>query len=129
MYIASPISENNPGDDDDDNDNSTERKEYTNFHDDNGGDTKSDDSMASDASSGPRHQGGPRRTVEGSHSRDDFEHAEGKGNRRSLGNKRDKQVEKKRYAAETKAAKEEQENKGKSSDDNVNSKGKFRKNK
>ncbi|KAL3510945.1 hypothetical protein ACH5RR_030346 [Cinchona calisaya] len=122
MYIASPIHDNNPEDDDEEgNDNSTERKEYKDFQEDGGGDAESDDSMASDASSGPSHQGGLRR--------DDLEHAGSKVNRISSGKKHDKQVEKNRYAAETKAVKEDQGNKGKSASDNVHSKGKSRKNK
>lgn len=126
IYIASPIHEND--DDSDDSYNSTERKGYKDYRSDDGGDAASDDSLASDASSGPSHQGGPCRTKEGSHRRDDIAHAEGKVNRRSSGKKYDKQVERKQYAVDTKAAKKEQGHKGKSATENLQGKGKSRKN-
>ncbi|XP_071927925.1 protein SOB FIVE-LIKE 3-like [Coffea arabica] len=130
MYIASPVHENNPenDDDDDDDDNYTERKGYKDYPSDDGGDPASDDSMASDASSGPSHQGGPCRTKEGSHRRDDIAHAEGKVNRRSSGKKHDKQVERKQYPADIKAAKKEQGHKAKNATENLQGKGKSRKN-
>lgn len=131
MYIASPIHENNPVDDDedDDNDNDTERNEYKDIHDDYCGDGESDDSMASDASSGPSHQGGPCGTTRGRYGRPKFEHAGASVKRSSSGKKSHKQVEKKPSTEKTKAAQEEQGHKGKSASGNVYSKGKSKKNK
>ncbi|CAI9096372.1 OLC1v1032503C1 [Oldenlandia corymbosa var. corymbosa] len=131
MYIASPIQEDNPDDDDDDDSNhesGTERREYKDFYYDDGGDGESDDSMASDASSGPSHQGGPCVTNKGSHGRDFLEHAGGSDDRRSTGHKSYKQIEKKERAQKPKPEKEQQGRKVNISTGDVYSKGKSRKN-
>ncbi|KAL3501582.1 hypothetical protein ACH5RR_036031 [Cinchona calisaya] len=135
MYIASPTHESNPDDDDDDDEDededededNAERKEYEDVHDEYGGEGESDDSMTSDASSGPSHQGGPRGTSRRSHDRHIFEHEGGKVKRSSSGKKDYKQDEKRPSAVKTKAAKEEQGHKGKSASGTVYSKGKPRK--
>ncbi|XP_055805732.1 protein SOB FIVE-LIKE 1-like [Solanum dulcamara] len=111
MYIGSPYLDYNQGGDDDDNDNdvddderSTPRKgyKYANDHVEDGG---SDDSMTSDASSGPSHQGVLCTNIEqiyGKHVENDIRKYSSKEQQQQQ-----KQAKKKLSDKDTKAAKED----------------------
>lgn len=122
-YLASSI---HGTDDDDNNNSSSERircKSYQNQYVEDG---ESDDSMASDASSGPSHQGNHpcRIPVRSSHGYGDCKNVRGgRDNRKDLSKEHSKRAEK------TKSTKEEPGHKGKSLIGNAFSRGKFRKSK
>ncbi|CAN4121977.1 unnamed protein product [Withania somnifera] len=110
MYIGSPYCDYNQGDDDDD-DEGTPRKGYKNVgdHVEDGG---SDDSMTSDASSGPSHQG-VCTNMEQSYGKHEFKYAE-KDTTKFSSKERQTQAKKKLSDKNTKAAKEDSGNKAKS---------------
>lgn len=111
MYIGSPYCDYNQGDDIDDDDEGTPRKGYKNA-DDHVEDGGSDDSMTSDASSGPSHQG-VCTNIEQSYGKHEFKHAE-KDTRKFSGKEQQKQAKKKLSDKNTKAAKEDSGHKTKS---------------
>lgn len=114
MYIGSPYRDYNQGGDDDDNDvdddegSCTPRKGYKNA-DDHVEDGGSDDSMTSDASSGPSHQGVLCTNIEQIYGKHEFKHVE--KDIRKFSSKeqqqQQKQAKKKLSDKNTKAAKED----------------------
>ncbi|KAM3269372.1 protein SOB FIVE-LIKE 1 [Capsicum chacoense] len=106
MYIGSSYCDYNQGDDDNDNEG-TPRKGYKNADD--GG---SDDSMTSDASSGPSHQG-VCTNIEQSYGKYEIKHAE-KDTRKFSSKEQQKLAKKKLSDKNTKAAKEDSGHKAKS---------------
>ncbi|CAI9785324.1 unnamed protein product [Fraxinus pennsylvanica] len=111
MYIASPIDEYNLDDDDEDDGGSIDKQEDGFHAKDDAGDTDSDDSMASDASSGPSRQ--EHLCNRGSHRPGVFGHAGDKDNRKWLGKKHHQHEEKKPCDEQIKAAKDKPGHKGK----------------
>ncbi|CAN4124704.1 unnamed protein product [Withania somnifera] len=110
MYIGSPYRDYNQGDDEDD-DERTPVKGYRN-PDDHIEDGGSDDSMTSDASSGPSHQG-VCTNIEQIYGKHEFKHAE-KDTRKFSSKEQQKQAKKKLSDKNTKAAKEDSGHKAKS---------------
>ncbi|KAL2546299.1 uncharacterized protein Fot_15799 [Forsythia ovata] len=104
MYIASPVDEYNLVDEEDDGGSIDKQEDGLHAKDD-AGDTDSDDSMASDASSGPSHREHLCDHVRGSHCPGVFGHAGDKDNRKSFGKKHHQQEEKKPHDEQIKAAK------------------------
>lgn len=112
MYIGSPYRDyNHVEDDDDDDDEGTPRKGYKNldYIEEGGG---SDDSMTSDASSGPSQQG-VSTSVEQSYRKHEFKHAE-EDNRKFTSKEQQRQAKKKISDKNVKAAKEDPGHKAKS---------------
>ncbi|XP_009774332.2 protein SOB FIVE-LIKE 1 [Nicotiana sylvestris] len=110
MYIGSPYRDYNHGEDDDD-DEVTPRKGYKNldYIEEGGG---SDDSMTSDASSGPSQQG-VSTSVEQRYGNHEFKHAE-KDNKKFTSKEQQRQAKKKLIDKNVKAAKEDPGHKAKS---------------
>ncbi|CAI9756130.1 unnamed protein product [Fraxinus pennsylvanica] len=110
MYIASPVDEYNLDDEDTD-DGSNDKQEDGLHAEDVAGDTDSDDSMASDASSGPSHREHLSYHVRGSHCPGVFGHCRDKDNRKWLSKKHHQQEEKKPRDEQINAAKDKPEHK------------------
>ncbi|CAA2977464.1 Hypothetical predicted protein [Olea europaea subsp. europaea] len=108
MYIASPVNEYNHDDEVND-DDSIDKQEDGLHAEDVAGDTDSDDSMASDASSGPSHREDLCGNIRGSHCPGDFGHAGDKDNIKWFGKKHHQQEEKKPRDEQIKAAKDKPE--------------------
>ncbi|XP_022881882.1 uncharacterized protein LOC111398943 [Olea europaea var. sylvestris] len=112
MYIASPIDKYNLDDEDDHSGSIDKQEDGLPAKDD--GDTDSNDSMASDASSGPSHREHLRNHVRGRHCPGVFGHAGDKDNRKRLGKKHHQQEEKQPCDEQIKAAKDKPGHKGNS---------------
>ncbi|XP_018631653.1 protein SOB FIVE-LIKE 1-like [Nicotiana tomentosiformis] len=112
MYIASPIHQYNQEDDDDgDERSSRKRDKYLYNDDDDNEDGESDDSLVSDASSGPGHQE-VCTSIGRSHGKLQFKHAE-KETKKFSSKEHRGQVKKKLYDTNIKAAKEDSGHKAK----------------
>ncbi|KAK4376540.1 hypothetical protein RND71_002836 [Anisodus tanguticus] len=107
MYIGSPYR-----DYDNDDDEGTPSKGYKNADHDHVEDGGSDDSMTSDASSGPSHQG-VCTNIEQSYGKHEYKHAE-KDTRKFSSKEQQKQAKKKLSEKNIKAAKEDSGHKAKS---------------
>ncbi|XP_060183228.1 protein SOB FIVE-LIKE 2 [Lycium barbarum] len=114
MYIASPIHQyHHEDEDDDDDDERTSRKRDKNLYDDDddGEDVGSDDSLVSDASSGPGHQE-VCTTIDKSHGKLRLKHAE-KETKKFPSKEYNREVKKKLFDMNIKAAKEDSGHKSK----------------